>query len=129
MSSITVSPVLSGSAQRGSAQRGSAQRGSGSGQLRLTRRGRVAVLGSALLFIGGLALGLGPSVVASGERGGDAEMTVVTVQPGQTIWQIAAEANPGGDPRETVDDIMRMNSLASAGGLQMGEELAVPIYE
>ncbi|WP_374999525.1 LysM peptidoglycan-binding domain-containing protein [Aeromicrobium sp. CTD01-1L150] len=97
--------------------------------LRLTRRGRVVVLLAALALIALAAVALGPSVVASGDRGDAPAATVVTVQPGQTLWQIAVEANPSGDPREAVEDIMRMNSLSSAGELQMGRELAVPVYE
>jgi hypothetical protein len=31
--------------------------------------------------------------------------------------------------RDTVDDIMRMNSLPSAGDLQLGSDLAVPVYQ
>ncbi len=98
-------------------------------QMRLTRRGRLVVLLGALVVVAFLVVGLGPSVVASSERGDVPATTVVTVQGGQTLWQIAAEANPSGDPRETVEDIMRMNSLSSAGELQMGRELAVPVYE
>lgn len=96
--------------------------------LRLTRRGRLTVLLAALAAVIVLAVAFGPSVTASGERGDVPATTVVTVQPGQTLWQIAGEANPGGDPRATVDDIIRMNSLSGAGTLQMGRELAVPVY-
>ncbi|MGJ9414122.1 LysM peptidoglycan-binding domain-containing protein [Aeromicrobium sp. CF4.19] len=98
-------------------------------ELRLTRRGRLVVLLAALVALVLLAVAFGPSVTATGERGDVPATTVVTVQPGETLWQIAGDANPAGDPRETVDDIMRMNSLSGAGELQMGRELAVPVYE
>ena len=74
------------------------------------------------------AVALGSATVASGEAGPVPETTVVKVQEGQTLWQIAAAANPDGDVRDTVDDIMRMNSLPSAQ-LQLGADLAVPVYE
>ncbi|MCX6407706.1 MAG: LysM domain-containing protein [Propionibacteriales bacterium] len=96
--------------------------------VRLTRRGRLVLV---LAVIAALAVGavvLGSSTVATDEAGVVPATRVVTVQEGQTLWQIAAEANPEGDVRDTVDDIMRMNSLPSAGDLQLGSDLAVPVY-
>lgn len=123
MSTITITP---GFARTTTAPHSAA---SASAPVRLTRRGRLVVLAAALAVIAFAVVALGPSVVATGERGDVPATTVVTVQPGQTLWQIAVEANPAGDPRRTVDDIMRMNALSSAGALQMGRELAVPVYE
>ena len=96
--------------------------------LRLTRRGRVAVLLAALLTIAVLAVALGPSTTATGEAGDPVPTRTVTVQPGDTLWELATDANPNGDLRQTVDDIMRLNSLPTAH-LPMGSEIAVPIYE
>lgn len=100
-----------------------------SAPVRLTRRGQVVVVLLLLAVLSAAAVALGSATVASGEAGTVPETRVVKVQQGQTLWQIAAEANPSGDVRDTVDDIMRMNSLPSAGGLQMGTDLAVPVYE
>lgn len=97
-------------------------------RLRLTRRGRVAVAAVALLAIGSLAIVLGPSGAASDQAGAPQQFTTVSVQPGQTVWDIAAKANPRGDIRDTVDQIIKLNALESAGGLQMGAQLAVPVY-
>ena len=96
--------------------------------LRLTCRGRVAVLLAALLTIAVLAVALGPSTTATGEAGDPVPTRTVTVQPGDTLWELATDANPNGDLRQTVDDIMRFNSLPTAH-LPMGSEIAVPIYE
>jgi LysM repeat protein len=96
--------------------------------LRLTLRGRVAVLLAALLTIAVLAVALGPSTTATGEAGDPVPTQTVTVQPGDTLWKLATDANPNGDLRQTVDDIMRLNSLPTAH-LPMGSEIAVPIYE
>ena len=96
--------------------------------LRLTRRGRVAVLLAALLTLAVLAVALGPSTTATGEAGDQVPTRTVTVQPGDTLWELATDANPNGDLRQTVDDIMRLNSLPTAH-LPMGSEIAVPIYE
>ncbi len=97
--------------------------------VRLTTRGRIAVLLAAMLTLAVLAVALGSSTTATGEAGAPVPSQTVTVEPGHTLWQIAAEANPNGDIRQTVDDIMRLNSLESAAGLQMGSEIAVPLYE
>lgn len=97
--------------------------------LRLTGRGRVAVIIAAILTLAVLAVALGSSTTATGESGAPVPARTVTVEPGHTLWQIASEANPNGDIRQTVDDIMRLNSLTSASGLQMGTDIAVPIYQ
>ncbi len=120
MSTVTAPAPISSVRHRSSSQPTPA--------VRLTRRGRVAVVVLALAVLGALAVVLGPSVVATDATGALPATTVVTVEPGQTLWHIAGEANPGGDPRDTVDDIMRMNSLSSPT-LQPGADLAVPVYE
>ena len=96
--------------------------------LQLTRRGRVAVLLAALLTMAVLVVALGSSTTATGDAGDPGPTQTVMVQPGDTLWKLATDANPNGDLRQTVDDIMRLNSLASAH-LPMGSEIAVPIYE
>lgn len=100
----------------------------GAAPVRLTRRGRLVLLLAVVAVLALAAVALGSATVASGEAGPVPETTVVKVQEGQTLWQIAAAANPDGDVRDTVDDIMRMNSLPSAQ-LQLGADLAVPVYE
>lgn len=97
--------------------------------LRLTRRGRLVVLVVALVVLAVLVIAFGPSTAATGGAGAPIASRTVTVEPGHTLWQIASEANPNGDIRQTVDDIMRVNSLPSAGALQMGTEIAVPVYD
>ena len=97
--------------------------------VRLTHRGRVAVMLAALLTMAVLVVALGSSTTATGDAGDPVPTQTVTVQPGDTLWKLATDANPNGDIRQTVDDIMRLNSLVSASGLQMGSDVAVPIYE
>ena len=90
--------------------------------LRLTRRGRLVVFGASLAAV----LGLG-FVAASGSLANDKpEPTrVVTVQPGQTLWDIAARVNDGGDVRTTMAHLEDLNHLASPT-LQVGQHLRVP---
>lgn len=136
MSAITIAPyavrgvprarVGSPSASRLAARGGSVRERSARepAPLRLTRRGRVVVgvLGLALAAgAGGATLSAhadGPSVGTEVER--------VVVQPGDTLWAIAAEvAAPGEDVRDVVLMLMRMNELPS-GGLAAGQTIVVP---
>ena len=94
--------------------------------VRLTRRGRLAVLVLLLLaaFAAGTLLGARSAAVPLGPEPEPTRM--VTVQPGQTLWDIASRAAPGTDLREVVEEIVRVNSLSSAGDLQIGQRLSVP---
>ena len=98
-------------------------------ELRLTRRGRLAMFLSTLLMLSVLGVILGSTTVATDEPGAPVPAAMVVVEPGQTLWDLAAKANPNGDIRTTVDDIMRLNSIESAGGLQAGDTIAVPLYK
>ncbi|MBM9478328.1 LysM peptidoglycan-binding domain-containing protein [Nakamurella flavida] len=70
---------------------------------------------SALL----LALTLASAPAAGG-------VTQVTVTPGDSLWSIAQDSDPGRDPRAVVEDIRRMNSLTE-GVLPVGVMLTVPV--
>lgn len=100
--------------------------GTRASSLRLTRRGRLLL--TLVLLIGMLALAVawGPSVVATDGAGEPVPVRTVTVQPGQTLWDIAAASGLGGDPRAAVYEMQRLNGLDDAGLLQVGQQLAVP---
>ncbi|MGH1564761.1 LysM peptidoglycan-binding domain-containing protein [Mumia sp. DW29H23] len=110
------------------AQRQPVDRTRGRSGYRLTRRGRFVVFLVALLAFGGLTVGLGTQVIATSEKGEPVPSRPVTVQPGETVWDLAADANPTGDIRETVQDIADLNALPSAGEIGAGETIYVPIY-
>lgn len=97
--------------------------------MRLTTRGRVAVVSIALAVISTLAIVFGSAVVATGEAPVEGTVTTVTVQPGQTLWSIAAEARPDADIRATVDQIVRLNALEDGASLPIGATLAVPVND
>ncbi len=92
------------------------------GSLRLTRRGRLVVFVASLVAMLGVGL-----VAATGSLASDQpqQTRVVDVQPGQTLWDIAARATDGGDVRSTMAHIEAMNHLDSAS-LQVGQRLRVP---
>ena len=90
--------------------------------LRLTRRGRLAVFGVSMAAVLGLGL-----VAATGSLADDQpEPTrVVTVQPGQTLWDIASSVSGSGDVRATMTHLEAINHLDSST-LQIGQHLRVP---
>jgi hypothetical protein len=57
--------------------------------------------------------------------GGPTGMETVVVQPGQTLWSIAAARYPDDDPRSRIDDIVRLNNLGSQP-IHAGETISVP---
>ena len=98
-------------------------------RMRLTGRGRVAVVAVALAVLTTLAIVFGSAVVATNETPVQGTVTTVTVQPGQTLWSIAAEARPDADIRTTVDQIVRLNALEDGAALPIGATLAVPVQD
>jgi len=127
------------SAQRLSMQRASAQRvvvretSTRPGGLRLTRRGRRVLTGlvmlvivvSAMLIWTGVAGGAqtpGPGAPARSVYQG---MTQIVVQPGQTLWSIAAAVDPSADPWAAVQQISDANALTGAQ-IEAGQLLWVP---
>lgn len=98
-------------------------------RLRLTRRGRVvfgmlgALLVMAILVV--VAVLGSTQAVASAEASG-AEFGYVVVQPGESLWSVAAALDPGADPRDVVAEIVRLNQLGGSG-VQAGQPIAVPL--
>jgi hypothetical protein len=100
--------------------------------LRLTRRGRI-VVSVLLVTILSLTVLLMTMLVSGhaqatnhGEPGaGYQGMHQVVVQPGQTLWSIAAKADPSADPRDVVREIMSANALGSPS-ITAGQLLWVP---
>lgn len=64
-------------------------------------------------------------ILARAVAGGTAPVERVVVQPGDTLWSIAATHYPGDDPRERVDAIEHLNGL-SGPAIDAGETLLLP---
>lgn len=92
------------------------------GPLRLTRRGRVLVVlvALALLLVAGFAAGR-----ASRSHAAPATLPTAVVQPGDTLWSIAARVAPQRDTRVVVSQIRAANHLSSAS-VQVGQRLVLP---
>jgi LysM domain len=96
--------------------------------LRLTRRGRavVTVAGVALLLVAVIAaVLLGGGSAAAGDAVRPVPVRQHVVMPGETLWQIAAEVDRSGDPRDTIVRIRELNHLQSAA-LSVGARLVLP---
>jgi hypothetical protein len=76
-----------------------------------------AALHCAVVFM----LLLGQAVYGGTSVGGQ----TVQVQPGQTLWSIAAQRYPGDDVRSRVDQIIDANHL-TGGAVQAGQTLVLP---
>jgi hypothetical protein len=100
-------------------------------EYRLNRRGRMVVGTFAVFFIAGLFFLLGTvfsSVVQASEVSDrQIQQTTVLVAAGDSLWSIAQEVDPNADPREVIQLLVELNDLPGEVGLQVGQNLIVPI--
>ncbi len=98
--------------------------------LKLTRRGRLLLIGAPVM-LGGAALltfigfFTAPALASSGV----AEVTrtqQVSVHTGDSLWSLAGEYAPERDPRAVVADIMELNNLSDAV-VPAGVQLYIPV--
>ncbi|MFJ9315024.1 LysM peptidoglycan-binding domain-containing protein [Pimelobacter simplex] len=124
MSTVTLAPRVA-PARRTAAAPAAARRPAGS--VRLTRRGRLLVFVLALLAVVAAALWLAAGSAASRDAGAPAEVDVVTVAPGDTLWDIASDAaaTTGDDVRDMMQRIEQLNAL-DGGTVYVGQDLRVP---
>ncbi len=94
--------------------------------LRLTRRGRVAVLGVlVLLLVASFTLGRVGDSQAATDAPAATTYSSTTVHSGETLWSVAKRVAPGQDPRALVQRIRELNSLPTAS-VQAGQQLLLP---
>ncbi|MET1065334.1 MAG: LysM peptidoglycan-binding domain-containing protein [Arthrobacter sp.] len=99
--------------------------------LRLTRRGRFVFIGVPLILLAALVLSFSGFLTApakAAESAAELSLTptvTVTVQPGESLWAIAAAVAPERDPRDVVADIIQLNNL-DAGRVVPGQALFIP---
>ncbi|MHC6593538.1 LysM peptidoglycan-binding domain-containing protein [Arthrobacter sp. C152] len=103
--------------------------------LRLTRRGRIVLIGIPAMLLAVLLLSLAMSLsglfnspAKASDSAADLRLTpavTLTVQPGQSLWSIAGEVAPERDARDVVADIVQLNNLP-AGAVLPGQQLYVP---
>ena len=102
-------------------------------RLRITRRGYalLTLIVAAPLVIAALGFAVNGGGAAAVNTVSAASLTSVTfehvtVQAGESLWQLAAQIAPSADPRDVVSDIVHLNQLSSAV-VQPGQTLAIPL--
>lgn len=83
--------------------------------------------GAVVLVLGLVAMVVSPMAAHAFGQGGPsaAQQRVVVVRPGDTLWGIARQVEPGIDPRETVHRIAEANGV-DPGALFPGQALVIP---
>ena len=104
-------------------------------RLHLTRRGRIVFTTLAAIPLAAVALALalnGGIAAAEGAHAGAAAVAdvttvfdYVTIQSGQSLWQLAETIAPTSDPRDVIAEIVSLNQLPSEN-VQPGQRLALP---
>lgn len=90
--------------------------------VRLTRRGRVLLFVLCLLGVGLLAALAAPATQAARTP---APPEVAVVQPGDTLWSVAARHAPSDDPYGIIEEIRRLNDLPDHT-IHPGQQLVLP---
>lgn len=99
--------------------------------LRLTRRGRIVLVGLPLILLAAVLITLAGflnSPAKAAESASELSVTPtvsVTVQPGESLWGIAGSVAPERDPRDVVADIVQLNNL-DGGSVMPGQQIFVP---
>ena len=97
--------------------------------LRLTRRGRAVftTLAAVPLVLGAIVVTVNGGMAAAEGTGGigAAAFDYVTIEAGQSLWQLAESVAPAQDPRDVIADIVNLNQLTSEA-VQPGQRLALP---
>ena len=93
-------------------------------RMRLTRRGRIVLVGLGLALAAGAGSVAGQAVAEAPPV--EEATTTVVVGPGDSLWTIAQGITaPGEDVRDVVSSLAELNELDGLG-LQVGEELLLP---
>lgn len=96
-------------------------------RLHLTKRGRsvFTALAATPLVIAALFFALNGGGATASLNGSDVAFEYVTVDAGETLWQLAESIAPAADPRDVIAEIMTLNQLQSSD-VFAGQELAIP---
>ena len=100
---------------------------------RLTRRGRIVIAGLAVIgmvLVAALAWLAGTARADAAGSGAPSSavyhsLRPVIVMPGQSLWSIATQYEPGSDPRSVIQEIVDINAL-NGTSVQPGQRLWLP---
>jgi hypothetical protein len=101
-------------------------------RLRITRRGRLVLTSlvvSPLIALGVVAGVNATSAIATSEGAGSStsivEFDYLTINAGESLWQVAERIAPASDPRDVIAEIVSLNQLTSSA-VEPGQRLAIP---
>ncbi|RWZ46639.1 LysM peptidoglycan-binding domain-containing protein [Labedella phragmitis] len=101
-------------------------------RLRITRRGRLVLTSlvvSPLIALGIVAGVNATSAIATSEGAGSSasvvEFEYLTINAGESLWQVAERIAPASDPRDVIAEIVSLNQLTSSA-VEPGQRLAIP---
>ena len=117
-----------GARPRGAVPGGSRSAESRPGAIRLTRRGVWVLRLLVGMVVGSAVLGgvlIGGQVATAGEDARSVPVGYRVVMPGETLWGIAGQLEPGVDRRETVARLVELNALETAA-VRAGQRIAIP---
>jgi LysM repeat protein len=75
--------------------------------------------------IGALLFALNGGGATASLQGSSEPFQYVTVEAGQSLWQLADQLAPNADPRDVIAQLIQLNRLESAD-VFAGQELAIP---
>ena len=96
-------------------------------RLRITRRGRMVLTAvcATPLVVAAIVLAVNGGMAAASAGVTTNNFSYVTVESGQSLWQLAESIAPHSDPRDVIADIVLLNQLDGAV-VHPGERLAIP---
>jgi hypothetical protein len=95
-------------------------------RLRLTRRGRRVIVGliAIPLVIAAFTVAINGGGATATAEASSQSFNYVTVEAGQSLWQLAQALAPTADPRDVIAEIVSLNQIQ--GEIQPGQRLAIP---
>ena len=84
-------------------------------RLRLTTRGRAVLMSLAAtpLVVVALVVSLSGGGASASLSASSADFHYVTVESGETLWQVAEQLAPSADPRDVIAELVRLNQLTT----------------
>jgi hypothetical protein len=96
-----------------------------SGRLRMTKRGRAALLTLVAMPLVALALFFGINAGSATATGSSTPLKSFTMPAGESLWQVARQIAPKADPRDFIADVLSVNQLATTE-VQPGQTIKIP---
>jgi hypothetical protein len=131
LSPFAPSPITRGSITRSTTAPRSKDASAATPRLRITRRGRLVlttlVIGPLVTLgvVGGVVAGLSATSAVATSSSASAEFDYLTINAGESLWQVAERIAPSSDPRDVIAEIVSLNQLPTSS-VEAGQRIAIP---